>query len=125
MKKTVAIVKLAPGNSGFFDSLTGLHLSLGNSIGYVCDNDDTTNIRRALKDNKLILTGGALPPVNALDPVKEVAVLNKTKKEIKEERAKEKKLTLQKIENINRQKNKKNKTEKEIKKINTDTVEEE
>lgn len=76
MKKTVAIVKLAPGNSGFFDPLTGLHLTLTSKVGYVYDIDDTTNIRVALKKHTLELTGGVLPPVCSIkQPVKERKII--------------------------------------------------
>ena len=76
MKKTVAIVKLAPGNSGFFDPLTGLHLTLTSKVGYVYNTDDTTNIRAALKKHTLELTGGALPPVCSIkQPVRERKII--------------------------------------------------
>ena len=43
MKKITASIKLAPGNRGFFDPITGINLSLSNSMGYIREDDDITN----------------------------------------------------------------------------------
>ena len=86
MKRIIASVKLAPGSRGYFDPLTGINLSPSNNIGYVREGDNLTNIRRAIKENKIKIVGGILPPAVSIKPVK--VKLNKVEEEqpiIKEE----------------------------------------
>ena len=80
MRKIVASIKLVPGCRGFFDPVTGINLSLSNSIGYIREDDKVDNIRKAIREGKVKIVGGQLPPaINNIKPVKEV------KKEPKEE----------------------------------------
>lgn len=79
MKRIIASVKLAPGNRGYFDPLTGMNLSLSNNIGYIREGDNVDNIRRDIKDGKIKIVGGKLPPA-----------VNIEQKQIKEEPVKEK-----------------------------------
>ena len=86
MKRIIASVKLAPGSRGYFDPLTGINLSPSNNIGYVREGDNLANIRRAIKENKIKIVGGILPPAVSIKPVK--VKLNKVEEEqpiIKEE----------------------------------------
>lgn len=86
MKRIIASVKLAPGSRGYFDPLTGINLSPSNNIGYVREGDNLANIRRAIKENKIKIVGGILPPAVSIKPVK--VKLDKVKEEqliIKEE----------------------------------------
>jgi hypothetical protein len=86
MKRIIASVKLAPGSRGYFDPLTGINLSPSNNIGYVREGDNLANIRRAIKENKIRIVGGILPPAVSIKPVK--VKLNKVVEEqpiIKEE----------------------------------------
>lgn len=76
MKKITATIKLVPGNRGFFDPLTGIKLNVSNSIGYIYEDYDISNIRKAIKEGKIKIVGGSLPPAIAIKPVKES--LNKT-----------------------------------------------
>lgn len=68
MKKIVASVKLAPGCRGYFDPLTGINLSRSNSVGYVRENDNASNIRKAIKEGKIKIVGGQLPPAVSIKP---------------------------------------------------------
>ena len=90
MKRIIASIKLAPGSRGYFDPLTGINLSPSNNIGYVREGDNLTNIRKAIKENKIKIVGGILPPAVSIKPVK--VKLNKVEEEqpiIKEEEPKE------------------------------------
>ena len=72
MKKIIASIKLAPGNRGYFDPLTGINLTISNSIGYIREDDDISNIRKAIRESKIKIVGGQLPPaINNIKPVKE------------------------------------------------------
>ena len=72
MKKIIASIKLAPGNRGYFDPLTGINLTISNSIGYIREDDDVSNIRKAIREGKIKIVGGQLPPaINNIKPVKE------------------------------------------------------
>lgn len=73
MKKIIASIKLAPGSRGYFDPLTGINLTISNNIGYVRENDNVSNIRKAIREGKVKIVGGQLPPtVNNIKSVKEV-----------------------------------------------------
>ena len=94
MKKIIASVKLAPGNRGFFDPLTGINLK-SNKLGYIYEGDDVTNIRKAIRESKLKIVGGKIPPAIHIKPKikpvceeKEESIVIEQIKEI-EERIKE------------------------------------
>jgi hypothetical protein len=70
MKRIIATVKLVPGSRGYFDPLTGINLSPSSSVGYVREGDNVSNIRRAIKENKIRIVGGKLPPAVSIKPVK-------------------------------------------------------
>ena len=72
MKKIIASIKLAPGSRGYFDPLTGINLTISNNIGYVRENDNVSNIRKAIREGKVKIVGGQLPPaINNIKSVKE------------------------------------------------------
>ena len=94
MQKIIASVKLAPGNRGFFDPLTGINLK-SNKLGYIYEGDDVTNIRKAIREGKLKIVGGKIPPAIHIKPKtkpvceeKEESIVIEQIKEI-EERIKE------------------------------------
>lgn len=90
MKKIIASIKLAPGNRGYFDPLTGINLSISNNIGYIREGDNVDNIRRDIKHGKIKIVGGKLSPaINIVpesevqpEPVKEEKVVKEPKKDI-------------------------------------------
>ena len=97
MKRIIASIKLAPGNRGYFDPLTGMNLSLSNNIGYIREGDNVDNIRRDIKDGKIKIVGGKLPPAVNIEqkeikaePVKE-EVKKEPKKAVKKEIVEKKK----------------------------------
>ena len=94
MKKIIASIKLAPGNRGFFDPLTGINLK-SNKLGYIYEGDDVTNIRKAIREGILKIVGGKIPPAIHIKPKtkpvceeKEESIVIEQIKEI-EERIKE------------------------------------
>ena len=94
MKKIIASIKLAPGNRGFFDPLTGINLK-SNKLGYIYEGDNVTNIRKAIREGILKIVGGKIPPAIHIKPKtkpvceeKEESIVIEQIKEI-EERIKE------------------------------------
>lgn len=83
MKKITASIKLAPGNRGFFDPITGINLNLSNSIGYIYKDDDTANIRKAIREGKILIVGGQLPPAINIKSIQKEKKVIKKKEEIK------------------------------------------
>ena len=83
MKKITASIKLAPGNRGFFDPITGINLSLSNSMGYIREDDDITNIKKAIREGKVKIVGGQLPPAINIKPIQKVKKVIKKKEEVK------------------------------------------
>ena len=98
MRKIVASVKLVPGCRGFFDPVTGINLSLSNSIGYIREDDKVDNIRKAVREGKIKIVGGQLPPAINIKPIQKAKKIIKKVKEIKPVEVKEepKKLKKQK-----------------------------
>lgn len=72
------IIKLAPGNIGWFDPLTSIHLTLAKTEAIVKPGMNTTNIRLALADRKIILKQGTL---EASRIIKEEVIQINTKEE--------------------------------------------
>lgn len=98
MRKIVASVKLVPGCRGFFDPVTGINLSLSNSIGYIREDDKVDNIRKAIREGKIKIVGGQLPPAINIKPIQKAKKIIKKVEEIKPVEVKEepKKLKKQK-----------------------------
>ena len=98
MRKIVASVKLVPGCRGFFDPVTGINLSLSNSIGYIREDDKVDNIRKAIREGKIKIVGGQLPPAINIKPIQKAKKIIKEVEEIKPVEVKEepKKLKKQK-----------------------------
>ena len=96
MKKIIASVKLAPGNRGFFDPLTGINLK-SNRLGYVYEGDDVTNIRKAIREGKLKIVGGKIPPAIHIEPKTE-PVCKETEELIEMEQIKKIEERIKKIE---------------------------
>ena len=68
MKRAIAKIRLAPGNAGWFDPLTNIYLTLSKKECFVYNDQDISNIRKAIKENKLVLKEGKLPsPVSEDD----------------------------------------------------------
>ena len=82
MKRAIAKIRLAPGNAGWFDPLTNIYLTLSKKECFVYNDQDISNIRKAVKENKLVLKEGKLPsPVS--EDSKEVVKEKPVKKHAK------------------------------------------
>ena len=109
MKRAIAKIRLAPGNAGWYDPLTNIYLTLSKKECFVYNDQDITNIRKAIKQNKLVLKEGRLPspaskqrkeiiedePVKQVKPKKQDKVIEKVevieeKEEVGNERHKKK-----------------------------------
>ena len=124
MKRIIASIKLTPGSRGYFDPLTGINLSPSNNIGYVREGDNLTNIRRAIKENKIRIVGGILPPAVSIKPVK--VKLNKVVEEqpiIKEEIEIQPMEEEIKVETVDKIKKKRQKKEEVIPAVNKEAKE--
>lgn len=69
MKKIIASIKLAPGVRGYFDPLTGIKITPSSKTAYIYENDNVDNIRRAIKEGKIKIVGGQLPPAISIKPI--------------------------------------------------------
>ena len=87
MKRAIAKIRLAPGNAGWFDPLTNIYLTLSKKECFVYNDQDISNIRKAIKENKLVLKEGKLPsPVS--EDSKEVVKAKPVKKHAKHKKDK-------------------------------------
>lgn len=96
--EAIAKVKLSPGEVGFFDELTRIHLTIANPEAVVYKDMNTENIKVSVASGRLILTGGTLTPEDevkkapAKAPAKKVTVKKEEpKEEVKEEPKEEEK----------------------------------
>ena len=89
MKRAIAKIKLAPGNAGWFDPLTNIYLTLSKKECFVYNDQDVSNIRKAIKQNKLVLKEGRLP--SPVSEEKKETVKKSIKKQIAQEKVKVKK----------------------------------
>ena len=83
MKRAIAKIKLAPGNAGWFDPLTNIYLTLSKKECFVYNDQDISNIRKAVKENKLVLKEGKLP--SPVSEEKKETVKKSIKKQIVQE----------------------------------------
>ena len=83
-KKIIAVVKLAPGNIGWYDALTGIHLTLARPTSNVYSGSNTTNLTKALRERVIELVKGSFIEGNQ-EPTINSAPLNTMVVDIKEE----------------------------------------
>lgn len=92
-RKIIAVVKLAPGNIGWYDSLTGIHLTLARPSANVYSGSNTTNLVKALRERIIDLVNGSLvegnqePTINST-PLNTIVVDIKEKEEVKTSKTK-------------------------------------
>lgn len=56
----VAVIALAPGQVGFFDNISGIHLSMAKKEAKVFPGMNTTGLIKAVKDGKITVVSGSL-----------------------------------------------------------------
>lgn len=86
MPKIIAVVKLAQGHVAFYDEITRIHLTLGNSTENITEDMNLSNIKRAISNKVLVLVTGSLSTNNIIKTEEKTKTLQ-TK--IKEELPKE------------------------------------
>lgn len=69
MASIIATVKLSPGEVGYFDDLTRIHLTLGQPRASVYDYMNTTKLLKSVRSKTLILESGTLNPVQKIEPI--------------------------------------------------------
>lgn len=62
MRIKIADIRLAPGQVGFYDELTNIHLTLTKPYGSVYQGMNTSGLQRSVNSGRLILTWGSLRP---------------------------------------------------------------
>lgn len=86
--KIIAVVKLAPGNIGWYDELTGIHLTISRSTANVYSGSNTTNLTKALRERVIELVKGSFIEGNQ-EPTINSAPLNNMIVDMKEAPVKE------------------------------------
>jgi hypothetical protein len=97
----IGIVRLAPGQVGYFDDLTRIHLTIASPEKPVVSGMNTNNLKRAVKSGRILLVNGSLDvvtkapvqepvqtqvaPTPAVEVKTEVPVQEPAETEIKEE----------------------------------------
>ena len=61
----IAIVRLAPGEVGFYDELTRIHLTIADPQKPVTKGMNVAGLRRSVKSKRLLLVSGSLEPETA------------------------------------------------------------
>lgn len=72
MQTAIAIVKLAPGQVGYYDELSRVHLTMSRPKTTIYDYMNTSAILRSIKNRTLILESGTLNPVSKEASIDEV-----------------------------------------------------
>lgn len=60
--KEIAVVRLAPGQVGFYDDLTRIHLTIAKPVEAVYSHMNTEKLKRAVAYRRIILVSGTLDP---------------------------------------------------------------
>ncbi len=60
MNEKIAEIKLSPGQVGFYDELTNIHLTIASPFGQVYRGMNTSRIKASVASKKLILLSGTL-----------------------------------------------------------------
>lgn len=68
MAQPIAKIRLALGNVGFYDSLTGVRLTKADPEGTIYSGKNTANIKKAIREGKVVLKEGSLSSLQ-VEPV--------------------------------------------------------
>lgn len=69
MNNIKAIVRLAPGQVGFYDELTGIHLTIRKPQGEIKEGLNVSGIKTSVASGRLILVAGSLSDSECIKPV--------------------------------------------------------
>lgn len=114
MTQPIAKIKLAPGNVGWYDSLTNIVLTKASPEAFVYPNKNTINIKQAIKEGKVLLKEGSLSSYQKQQVLKREQ--NYTKKDISKNKKEEKSRDTKIISSKNIIKKQENNIEDPIKK---------
>lgn len=70
-RKIIATVRLAAGQAGYYDELTGVYMTLSNRNANIYADMNTKSIKSAVRNGKLFVTSGSLTPTS-IEEEKEV-----------------------------------------------------
>lgn len=105
MTEPIAKIKLAPGNVGWYDSLTNIVLTKAQPEAIVYSGKNVINIKKAIKEGKVLLQEGSLSSYKNKDTEEIRVVKNNIPKENKEKIKEIKKETQKDIYKIISEKN--------------------
>lgn len=77
MQTAIAIVRLAPGQVGYYDELSRVHLTMSRPKATIYDYMNTSAILRSIKNRTLILDSGTLNPVFKESSIDETIIIDK------------------------------------------------
>lgn len=85
MAQVIGIIKLAPGEVGFYDEISKIHLTMSRPKAEVYDYMNTTKLIRAVRSKVLILVAGSLNAARTLNEEAPVAKLKKVSAQVVKE----------------------------------------
>ena len=100
MTQPIAKIRLALGNVGFYDSLTGIRLTKAAPEAIVYSGKNTANIKKAIREGKVVLKEGSLSSLRTEPVLKREIEIEKPKKSIFVKEAKEIKKEVKHVEKI-------------------------
>lgn len=84
MRIKIAEIRLAPGQVGFYDELTNIHLTLTKPYGNVYQGMNTSGLQRSVNSGRLLLVWGSLRPA-PISMTEETPVVLPTAEKVKAE----------------------------------------
>lgn len=93
----IAKVRLAPGQAGYYDEVSGIYLTIVDHTAEVYSHMNTTNLKRAVKNGKIYVASGSLEPV--VQDSMEIK-MQEIKKEVKEVERKEAKAKQEEVKPV-------------------------
>lgn len=85
MAQVIGIIKLAPGEVGFYDEISKIHLTMSRPKAEVYDYMNTTKLIRAVRSKVLILVAGSLNAARTLNEEAPVAKLKEVSAQVVKE----------------------------------------
>lgn len=80
MAQPIAKIRLALGNVGFYDSLTGVRLTKAEPEGIIYSGKNTSNIKKAIREGKVVLKEGSLSSLQVEPVLKREIEIDETPK---------------------------------------------
>ena len=86
MREIIAKIKLMPGQVGFFDPLTNIHLTITSPVGYIYHGMNTSGIKRSVNSKRIEVIEGSLNPEEIQKVIEKTQVVKKAETEVKVEK---------------------------------------